>query len=173
MQVTTEKRTRFADELHVIPTWARVVAVLVFLAVQIGMIVVEAQEAHPLPLWGRVLGGFFAGIVVGCYVLLIGYINRDAGRRGMNRLGWTLLAIFIPNALGIILFFLLRNPLAMHCAKCGNTVQGGFSYCPRCGADLGLHCPRCRHGIRPEDVFCCICGNSLTPAQPLGEARQG
>ena len=91
----------------------------------------------------------------------------------MNRLGWTLLAIFIPNALGIILYFLLRNPLALHCGKCGNTVNAGFSYCPRCGADLGLHCPRCRHGIRPEDVFCCVCGNSLTSSQPAGEVRQG
>jgi len=153
--------------------WARIVAVIALVTVQIAMIVLMGQDAHPMPLWGRIFAGFFAGIVLGCYILLIGYINRDAGRRGMNRLAWTLLAIFIPNALGIILFFLLRNPLSMHCAKCGNTVQGGFSFCPRCGADLGLHCPRCHHGIRPGDVFCSNCGNSLTPTEPVGEMRQG
>lgn len=173
MQVTTEKRTRFTDELHLIPMWARILAGIALVIVQVAMIVVMGHDVHPLPLWGRILGGFFAGIVLGCYILLIGYINHDAGRRGMNRLGWTLLAIFIPNALGIILFFLLRSPLSMHCTQCGNTVQGGFSFCPRCGADLGLHCPRCHHGVRPGDVFCCNCGNSLSPAQSVGEARQG
>ena len=173
MQVTVEKRTTFADELHVIPAWARIVAAIVFVAVQFAMIVVGAHEAHPMPLWGRILGGFFAGAVVGCYVLLIGYINRDAGRRGMNRLVWTLLAIFIPNALGIILYFLLRGPLTMLCGKCGCAVQAGFSYCPRCGENLSSHCSRCQHAIRPGDVFCPYCGNSLAPAEPIGEARQG
>lgn len=173
MQVATEKRTRFADELHVIPTWARTVAAITLVGVESAGIVVMGRDVHPLPLWGRVAGGLLAGVVLACYVLLIGYINRDAGRRGMNRLAWTLLAIFIPNALGIILYFLLRNPLAMHCSKCGTTVNAGFSYCPRCGTDLGLNCSRCHHGIRPGDMFCCNCGNSLLPPEPVSEAKQG
>jgi Double zinc ribbon/Phospholipase_D-nuclease N-terminal len=171
MQVTTEKRTRFTDELRIIPGWARVLAVIVFVAVQTAMLVVQAHDAHPLPLWGRILGGFFAGVVLSCYVLLIGYINRDAGRRGMNRLVWTLLAIFIPNALGIILYFLLRSPLSMLCARCACSVQAGYSYCPRCGESLSSHCPRCQHAIHAGDIFCPYCGNSLTSPEP--EVPQG
>ena len=52
--------------------------------------------------------------MLGCYAVLIGYINQDAGRRGMSRLLWTLIAIFVPNGLGIVLYFVLRKPLSAH-----------------------------------------------------------
>jgi hypothetical protein len=53
------------------------------------------------------------------FVLLIGYVNGDARRRGMRYVLWTLLAIFIPNAIGIILYFVLRDPLMRVCQQCG------------------------------------------------------
>ncbi len=52
-------------------------------------------------------------------VLLIGYVYADAKRRGMRYVMWTLLAIFIPNAIGIILYFVMRDPLlaALHALR--------------------------------------------------------
>ena len=54
--------------------------------------------------------GLLAGVGGGCFLLLIGYINRDAKRRGMSPTLWTIVAVLIPNGLGIILYFILRQP---------------------------------------------------------------
>jgi predicted amidophosphoribosyltransferase len=103
----------------------------------------------------------FGGTILGCYILLIGYVNRDAGRRGMSRLGWTLLAIFIPNALGIVLYFVLRKPRSATCPQCGNTLQPGFNFCPHCSYKLSPSCPQCQRVVGVNDVYCPYCGTSL------------
>ena len=177
MQVSTEKRTRFTDELQIIAWWAWVIGGILFCGMQFVAVVLMARDPHPLPPAGRVAIGILGGFAVICYVALIGYVNRDAGRRGMNRWVWTLLAIFVPNALGIVLYFLLRNALPLHCGKCQCTVQAGFSYCPLCGANLSSQCPRCQHAIHAGDVYCPYCGVSLaapaTAAAPAAETRPG
>ncbi len=93
--------------------------------------VVRHPQPHPIPAWGRPLLGLLAGILGGCFLLLIGYINRDAKRRGISPTLWTILAIVVPNALGMI-FILLRLPLRSVCPQCGYVVQPGFSFCPHC-----------------------------------------
>src|SRR5439155_1160300 len=82
-------------------------AILGFLMPFAAMVYATLSGNPPFPLAAMVPLAIFGGTILGCYVLLIGYVNRDAGRRGMSRLGWTLLAIFIPNALGIVLYFVL------------------------------------------------------------------
>ena len=89
-----------------------------------------ARHAGAPPAWGRALMGLAAGLAGGCYLLLIGYINRDAKRRGMSPTLWTIMAIIIPNALGIILYFLLRQPRSSVCPQCGNAVQNGIQLLP-------------------------------------------
>jgi len=101
------------------------------------------------------------GTVIGCYVLLIGYINRDAGRRGMSRLAWTLLAILIPNALGIVLYFVLRKPRIASCPQCSSAVQPGFNFCPRCSCKLSPNCPQCQRLVGANDVYCPYCGTAM------------
>jgi predicted amidophosphoribosyltransferase len=113
------------------------------------------------PLWGRILMAFGAGGLVGCYLLMIGYINRDAGRRGMNRIVWTAIALLVPNALGIILYFLLRQSLSAICTHCGGRVQYGYCFCPHCGENLAPQCPHCQHAIHAGDVFCPYCGREV------------
>src|SRR6266550_3692290 len=154
--VKNETSTRFMDEVRIISPWAYLFAILGFL----------------MPLAAMVPLAIFGGTILGCYVLLIGYVNRDAGRRGMSRLGWTLLAIFIPNALGIVLYFVLRKPRIATCPQCGAPVQSGYGYCPKCGKNLGLHCPRCQHAVHADDVYCPYCGNPLTAADPSLPAPQ-
>jgi predicted amidophosphoribosyltransferase len=101
------------------------------------------------------------GTALGCCILLIGYINRDAGRRGMSRLAWTLLAIFVPNALGIVLYFVLRKPRIATCPQCGNALETGFNFCPRCNYKLGSSCPQCQRLVGVNDIYCPYCGTSL------------
>jgi predicted amidophosphoribosyltransferase len=56
--------------------------------------------------------------------------------------GLRLLAIFIPNALGIVLYFVLRKPRIANCPQCGAVVEPGFGFCPQCRHRLTAVCPR-------------------------------
>jgi RNA polymerase subunit RPABC4/transcription elongation factor Spt4 len=105
-------------------------------------------------------------------VLLIGYVNADARRRGMRYVMWTLLAIFIPNAIGIIVYFILREPILRPCPNCSQIVKPGYAFCPHCGCNLAPACPNCRRAVEPGWKNCAACGASLsgvsgvTPAAP-------
>lgn len=155
--------SKLSEELSIVPGsvlfWAGVVY-----AALIGFI-----------LWiGRVGGSPFGALefalvtvglmVVTVYALVVGYIYADAKRRGMRYVMWTLLAVFIPNAIGIILYFLLRTPIPRPCSACGAPNQPGFAFCPKCGAGLNPVCPACRKGVEREWTSCAWCGQPLTGA---------
>jgi RNA polymerase subunit RPABC4/transcription elongation factor Spt4 len=161
MQVKNEIQTGLASEIKIIPTWAWVLAGIVFVAAQIFFNVALARHTNAPPAWCRPLLGLLAGIGGGCYLLFIGYINRDAKRRGMSPVLWTAVAVLIPNALGIILYFVLRQPLRGACPQCGTAVQAGFNFCPRCSHKLSPNCPQCQHVVGVTDVYCPYCGTSL------------
>src|SRR5208337_1187714 len=111
--------TRFKDEIRIIPPWVFFLATLVLLLMVVLLVVVVGRDHNAPPLALRCLLGVIAGTLLGCYVVLIGYVNRDAGRRKMSRLLWTLIAIFVPNGLGIVLYFILRKPRSVNCPQCG------------------------------------------------------
>ena len=62
---------------------------------------------------------------IALWVLLVGYVFGDARRRAMNAVLWTLLAIFIPSGIGIILYFILRDPIPAVCPGCGALAAEG------------------------------------------------
>jgi hypothetical protein len=101
---------------------------------------------------------------VGAYVLLVGYVCGDARRRGMSSVLWTLLAIFIPNAIGIILYFLLREPIPVPCPNCGTPAKKGDAFCAGCGAAVRAACQACRQPVEPGARNCTRCGAPFTPA---------
>ena len=162
MPVKHETSTRFMDEVRIISPWFFFVAVLGFLSavVAVAFVVLTDKSGTPPPIVLIPLG-FLGGFVIACYILLIGYVNRDAGRRGMSRLLWTLIAILIPHALGIVLYFVLRQPRVRNCPRCGAGVQSGFGFCPRCRCQLNVVCPQCQRGVQAGDKFCPYCGNDL------------
>jgi hypothetical protein len=167
MQVKNETRTGFSAEIRIIPMWAWALAVIAFVAAQIVFNFTALWHSGAPPAWCRALLGLLAGIGGGCFLLLLGYINRDAKRRGMSPTLWTIMATIIPNALGIILFFLLRQPRSSTCPQCGNAVQAGFNFCPRCNHKLSPSCPQCQRVVSVNDVYCPYCGTSLRgPAVP-------
>jgi Double zinc ribbon len=98
-------------------------------------------------------------------ILLYGYIYADAKRRGMRQVMWTLLAIFVPNTIGIILYFLLREPLPSPCPRCGFSARRAFAHCPQCGAELNRICRVCRAKLEPGWANCAHCGAPVA-AQP-------
>jgi RNA polymerase subunit RPABC4/transcription elongation factor Spt4 len=168
MQLRNESRTGLAAEIKIVPVLAWVLAAIVFVAAQWFFNLELAHHADAPPAWCRPLLGLLAGIGGGCLLLLIGYINRDAKRRGMSPTLWTLVAIFIPNGLGGLLYFVLRQPLSSACPQCGTPVQSGFNFCPRCSHKLSPTCPQCQHVVAVTDIFCPYCGTPLrNQATPL------
>jgi hypothetical protein len=156
MPVKDDASTRFTDEIKAIPTWAFAIALLGFLSICaiFGYLFFVNRE----PFWVMLAMGIVGGTLFACYVLLVGYVNSDAGRRGMNRALWTMLAIFIPNALGIVLYFILRKPRPSNCPQCGAPVQPGFGFCPQCRHRLTRLCSQCQRSVKLDDRFCPYCG---------------
>lgn len=152
--------SRFQEEVRVIPRTAWVVACLVYAAFVALLVLVPLHDPtiRTWPLLGKAL---FAGVVpvpMFIFVLLIGYVNGDARRRGMRYVMWTLLATFIPNAIGIILYFILRDPLLVHCHSCGTPTRANYAYCQACGEALGRACPQCRRLVETNWSHCVSCG---------------
>jgi RNA polymerase subunit RPABC4/transcription elongation factor Spt4 len=166
MELKNETNVGFSAEVSIIRMWAWILAVIGFAAMQVVAQVVRQPDA-PTPIV-RALMGLLVGAVVACYLLLIGYIAPDARRRGMSPLLWTLVAILVPNALGMILYFILRQPIRSACPQCGSFVQSGFNFCPHCSHKLSPSCPKCQRMVTATDVYCPYCGTTLTAPVTLG-----
>jgi len=150
--------SRFPEEMKVIPWWAWVVAVCTGLGFALLL------QLQGLPNDSKLIQVCFAtlmGMILFIYALLIGYVNGDARRRGMRYVMWTLLSIFIPNGIGIILYFILRDPLPQVCPKCGVTVRSKGAFCPACGAALANTCPACHRAVEPGWSHCTSCGAAV------------
>jgi RNA polymerase subunit RPABC4/transcription elongation factor Spt4 len=157
-----KETTNFTDEVRIISPVAWVIAAIGFLGILAVVVIATLADTkdHP-PLVAMVPIGIFAGAALACIILLIGYINRDAGRRGMSRLLWTLIAMFIPNALGIVLYFILRKPRISHCPQCGTALEPGFGFCPSCRYRLNPVCGQCQRTVHAGDKFCPYCGAEI------------
>ena len=163
--VKSQGKTTFSDELKIIPWWAYLLASCGFLAMQIVMNVMVARELNPPSESVRACIGFFGGILVGCFFLLVGYVNADARRRRMNAWLWTALVFFVPNAFGFIIYFLVRQPMQTTCPHCGASLQPHFRFCPQCATPRVALCGHCSTPVQPGDQFCNNCGRML--AEPL------
>lgn len=173
MQLRNETQTSLAAEIQIVPAWAWILAAIGFICMQFVFNVTVAHQHDAPPAWARPLLGLLMGLLIAAYCLFVGYVNRDAKRRGMPRLLWTLVAAFIPNALGIILYFVLRQPLGSACPQCGYGVQKEFNFCPRCNYKLSPSCPQCQRLVGVSDVYCPYCGTTLrTPAAPVPTTSQ-
>ncbi len=48
----------------------------------------------------------------------------------MNYVLWTFLVILVPNAIGFIIYFVVRQPIMGTCPQCGATVNPGVQLLP-------------------------------------------
>jgi hypothetical protein len=165
--VMAEGRFQVKREWSLVPGWAIGLAVVGFFGIQLLMtLVLFPRDPNPPPVPFQFVFGGLLGSVLAFLILLVGYVNRDAKRRGMNSALWTALVIFIPNAIGFILYFLLRQPLRLPCPGCGAALNPGVNYCPHCRASLRPTCPECRRAIEPGDKYCAHCGLELRQTTP-------
>ena len=158
----------FSEEVRIIPKVAWFIALLVYLCLVSIIWLGPMQHDKGVAAWPEVAKLIFTLVMplfLFVYVLLIGYVNADAKRRGMRHVMWTLLCIFVPNAIGTILYFVLRDPLLVSCRKCGTLVKKGLAFCPQCGETLSQSCPQCHRAVEPVWTHCGFCGASLKASQ--------
>jgi RNA polymerase subunit RPABC4/transcription elongation factor Spt4 len=162
--------SRFRQELKVIPGTARFIAVFVYIALATACALFVAfshdQGLANTPQVGKLLMIVGVGIVPAIWVLLIGYVHADAKRRGMRYVMWTLLAILIPDAIGIIIYFILRDPLMKPCPGCSQVLKSGYTFCPYCGTSLLPTCPNCGRSVELGWANCPSCGTKLPSPTP-------
>lgn len=94
--------------------------------------------------------------------ILIGvYVYRDASRRKMNAVLWTLIAVVAPSLIGFIIYLLVRgNHSDMECPRCNTPITNQYVVCPKCGAKLRPSCPNCS---APVEVDWAVCPKCATP----------
>lgn len=124
------------------------------------------------------------GLIVAClavlYILQIVYVNVDAGRRGANRILWTIIGI-VP-IVGLIAYLVLRPTFYIQdlheqetqgalierqlsdygiCPKCGKPVKSSYVCCPHCGTRINNVCPNCGRPVSPEFDYCPYCTTKI------------
>lgn len=165
---------RFSREIRLIPRWYVMLVVALY---AVAMVVVQIVNAvQPIfPDFGRGASGVaVAGITTAAaigaslFLFLFCYIYVDAKRREMKALLWLLLAIMVPYLIGVIIYFLMREPLPLRCPQCDATVSARFNFCPNCSCNLRPSCPQCKRAVSSGDHYCPNCAYDLTAAKPAG-----
>ncbi len=174
------ERAKFTQELKIIPKWlVWTCAVLYIVALVIGV----AVNLHNLRTGDAIfpdetfrnqpelscvaLGAVITAgaIFVSIFLLMLGYIYRDAKRRDMNPALWTLLVLILSPAylfIGLIIYLLVREPLPYSCPQCAATVSARFNFCPNCKYNLHPTCPQCQREVSDDDKFCPFCATELS-----------
>jgi len=182
-----KENLRFWQEFKLVPRWLIWMVVVLFLIAQIiGQMVLHHQLANHQEVFGAELdsdpgaaGAALFGIITGAslvfaiMIFMVGYVNKDAKRRGMHSALWTFLVlVLMPGylVLGFIIYLLMREPLPYNCPQCGTTVGARFNFCPNCKCNLHPACPQCKREVAETDKFCPYCGQDLDSLK-VTEAR--
>jgi hypothetical protein len=176
---------RFRNEFRIVPTWLKVLCVVLYLiAIAVTILVVHYEpDARMNDLKDDVATATVAAIgavtavsiFVAAFILMLGYVNRDAKRRGMNSALWTLLVLLLSSGsglLGFIIYFLIRDPLPYPCPRCSQPVGPRFNFCPNCKCDLHPSCSNCKRETVETDKFCPYCAYELRPDTPVPAPNQ-
>jgi hypothetical protein len=156
-----DQRPQLTDEFRLIPRWSVALAVVFFVGVQYVVHVYLADQRHETsPAGFRIFMSLMWGTVIAMFTLMVGYITRDAKRRAMNVPMWTVLVIGMQG-IGLVVYFLLRQPVMSHCPQCSTTLSSGFNFCPQCQFQLHPMCASCNRSVRLTDTYCGFCGHLL------------
>jgi hypothetical protein len=156
----------FGKHLRTIPRTAWVVGLVLYVGFALLIHFLIRLNTEPgyigaWPLAGQLAFNFLIPAIPVVLVCLYGYIYADAKRRGMRYVMWTLLAIFVPDLIGVILYFILRDPLPAECPGCHASVFAKFAFCPHCGTATRPVCPQCGKALEPSWVNCGYCGTKV------------
>ena len=108
----------------------------------------------------------FVGMLALLIPILIGrYVYKDAKSRNMDAVLWTLVAVFVPGLIGLLIYLVVRGSSAgLSCPGCQKPVTSEYTLCPYCGRALKASCPSCAAPVDNAWRMCPKCGTAL-PAQ--------
>jgi RNA polymerase subunit RPABC4/transcription elongation factor Spt4 len=174
------ERSTFREELRIIPKWIFWTGIILYLiALVIGIAVNlhnfgsgdpifpdESLRKEPAASCAGLAGVITVmAIFLTAMLSMLGYVYRDAKRRGMNAGLWTLLVLILSPAyllIGLIIYLLVREPLPYNCPQCATTVNARFNFCPNCKYNLHPACPQCQREVGDTDKFCPYCARELS-----------
>lgn len=159
-------QTAQPEDTKLIPWWSVLLAVLAFLGWQalVHMVFVP-NDPKPKPMAFVVVWGIMVGLFFAFYMIMVGYVNQDARRRGMSASLWTaIMLLLLVSGIGFIVYFLVRQPIVVKCPRCRERVEADFNFCPKCDQQLHPTCQVCKKAVRPGDTFCAHCGGALAAA---------
>lgn len=105
-------------------------------------------------------------VIISLPIVVAVYVYRDANRRGMNAILWTLVAAIAPALIGLIVYLLVRSDYSnLRCPMCDTLVKEPFVVCPKCGTKLRPSCPNCAMPVEPDWKVCPKCTQPLADTQ--------
>jgi RNA polymerase subunit RPABC4/transcription elongation factor Spt4 len=161
--------SRFNEELRIIPRTAWILAITFYLILanlSYFVLTVNDKRIQHWPVEGRFAFSYGIFLLAVVWIALIGYVHADAKRRGMRYIMWTCLAILVPDGIGIILYFALRDPMPRNCPRCTTSVNASFAFCPHCGVAMRPTCSNCGRTVEPGWANCPHCGSKLPTQSP-------
>ena len=163
-----EAASSISEEVKLIPRWSIAAATLVFVFMQYLYWVIlpayrVAYKMKPIaaPFGVRFYFALSWSTLAGLYMLMAGYVSRDAPRRAMSTRLWVLICLVLPGGIGAVLYFLLRQPVVALCPSCGTSIHTEFHFCPQCAYQVSASCGNCYRSVRITDVYCVYCGHGL------------
>jgi len=178
------ERAKFTEELRIIPKWLVwtcvalwLVALIIGLSINLhnigtheGIFPDDSFRDQPV-LASLALAGVITAVAFLMSVMFftLGYVYRDAKRRGMHPALWTILVLILSGGyffIGLIIYLLVREPLPFTCPQCAATVSARYNFCPNCKYNLHPACPHCQHEVSDSDKFCPFCAAELAPPNP-------
>jgi RNA polymerase subunit RPABC4/transcription elongation factor Spt4 len=156
----------FRERLKSVPVPAWVVGLLISILLVVPLWLGPMSFDHEMREWptlAKVGLLTLPPIFIVAYSALVGFIYADARRRRMRHVFWAWLAL-VPYFIGVILYFILRDPLPTPCPKCGMAVPQAFAFCPGCGASRHPICSQCGKTLQQEWANCPHCGNRIAPS---------
>lgn len=114
------------------------------------------------------------GLGVTTTVLTAVWVYKDAKKRNMDAVMWTVLAVLIPSYIGLIIYLVSRQKEKLYvCPRCGGDVKTDYAVCPTCTLPLRRQCPQC--GLACEETWhnCPRCSAELEPMMyPLAKPQE-
>jgi len=124
---------KFREFLLSTPSPARILAgIILGCGVVAGIVIYLRADVLLTPAAG-VLEAPALGVVFAAWALGLGFIYADAQKRGMPPVLWTIVAAVVPNLLGFLLYFVMRQPPSQPCSHCGQMIKAGQRFCSWCG----------------------------------------
>ena len=105
----------------------------------------------------------FAGVLALALPIMIGtYVYKDAKRRNMDAILWTVVSLLVPGLIGLIIYLVVRGSSAeVICPACEKEVAVSHVICPYCGNPLKPSCRNCKAILEPTWKLCPQCGTEI------------